>query len=122
MISDRKVDRVNSALEQLKSIIDRYVRGSTEGDLHDKALEMLKELRKACVSEDEAPFFNKAITVLKEKYSRGAQAGFWLLVTKEKISLITCQESEFSSIVSPKEAEDFLKLNAPVKSDMELIK
>lgn len=115
MISDRKVDRVDSALHQLRDIIDRYVRGSTNGDLHPKALEMLIELRKACVNEDEAPFFNKAITGYKAKYSRGPQAGFWLLVTKEKISLITCQESEFSSVVTPKEAEDFLKLNTPIK-------
>ena len=123
MVSDRKVDRVDSALNQLRDIIDRYVRGSTDGDLHPKALEMLKELRKTCVNEDEAPFFNKAITVYKEKFSGGAQAGFWLLVTKGKISLITCMESEFSSVVSPKEAEDFLKLNAPAKnkSDMDMI-
>ena len=70
MISDRKVDRVDSALHQLRDIIDRYVRGSTEGDLHEKALGMLKELRKACVNEDEAPLFNKAITVISKDTAR----------------------------------------------------
>ena len=59
MISDRKVDRVESAIHQMRDVIERYIRGSVNGDIYGKAMDCLLELRKACVNEDEAPFFNK---------------------------------------------------------------
>jgi ATP-dependent DNA helicase 2 subunit 2 len=111
MISDRKVDRVEPALNQMKDIIDRYIRGSINGDIYDKALECLLELRQACVSEDEAPFFNKFMETLKEKYSHDTHKDFFGLLIKMKLSLITSAESELSSIVTAQEAENFLKLS-----------
>lgn len=69
MISDRKTDRVDSALHQMRDVIERYVRGSLNGDIYEKALDCLLELRKAAISEDEAPFFNKFMATLKEKFS-----------------------------------------------------
>lgn len=59
MVSDRKHDRVSSAISQMREIIDRYVRGSIGGDIYDKAVECLLALRESCVSEDEAPVFNR---------------------------------------------------------------
>ena len=82
MISDRKTDRVDSALHQMRDVIERYVRGSLNGDIYDKALDCLLELRKAAISEDEAPFFNKFMQSLKEKFSQGSHAGFWKLLVK----------------------------------------
>ena len=41
MINDRKTDKVNSALKQMRDIIDKYVKNSMNGDLYDKALECL---------------------------------------------------------------------------------
>jgi ATP-dependent DNA helicase 2 subunit 2 len=105
MIGDRKTDRVNSALKQMRDIIDKYIKNSMQGDIYDKALECLMALREACINEDEAPTFNKFMAVLKEKYQHGSQSGFFMLLVNKKVSLITSLESEFSSVVSPKEAE-----------------
>ena len=59
MVSDRKVDRVADALGQMKRIIFRFVRNSLAGNLYEKALECLVEMRETSVSEDEAVAFNE---------------------------------------------------------------
>jgi len=112
MISDRKHDRVNSAIRQMREIIDRYIRGSINGDIYDKALECLLVLRESCVAEDEAPLFNKFMEQIKGKYSAGHHREFFVLLAAKKITLITFMESELSSIVTPEEAEHFLKASA----------
>jgi len=109
MINDRTQDRVGSAIKQMREIIDRYIRGSINGDIYDKALECLIILRESCINEDEAPLFNRFMYSIKENYSTGHQKGFFDLLISKNISLITCFESELSSIVSPEEAENFLK-------------
>jgi len=42
-------------------------------------LECLKEMRKACISEDETPVFNKFLFVLKDKYN---QSMFWAQIVQ----------------------------------------
>ena len=59
MVEDRKVDRTNQAQQQMKVIIDRFIRSSLEGDIYDKALECLIALRESCVTNDEPQFFNR---------------------------------------------------------------
>ena len=110
MVNDRKKDRVGEALQQMKAIIERYIRCSLKGDLYEKALDCLKELRQACVSEDEAAIFNQFMARVKEHYGKGSHSAFFSLLVKNKISLITCHESELSSVVTPKEAEEFLTI------------
>lgn len=110
MISDRRHDRVNSAISQMRDVIDRYIRGSINGDIYDKAIECLLTLRNSCVSEDEAPLFNKFLEQLKDRYSRGHHKDFFAALVRQKVSLITYVESELSSIVTPEEAEQFLTL------------
>lgn len=95
----------------MQAIIERYVRSSLNGDLYDKAFECLSQLRQAAVSEDEAPTFNTFLEKLKDMYSSGPHQGFFEMLVKEKCSLITKQESEISSVVTPEEAAAFLKLN-----------
>ena len=41
MINDRKVDRVGEAINQMQSLIERFVKNSLNGDLYEKALECL---------------------------------------------------------------------------------
>ena len=105
MVSDRTHDRVSSAISQMREIIDRYIRGSINGDIYDKAMECLLTLRESCITEDEAPVFNKFMDQLKERYSSGQHRDFFQLLVSKKISLITCYESELSSLVTPQEAE-----------------
>ena len=71
MIKDRKVDRVGEAISQMQKMIDRFVINSLKGDLFDKALECMKELRKACVEEDEAPSFNRFAEQVKKRHGKG---------------------------------------------------
>jgi ATP-dependent DNA helicase 2 subunit 2 len=66
MINDRKTDRVHDALRQIQAIIERYVRCSLKGDLYEKAFDCLTQMREACISEDEAPVFNKFMDKLKD--------------------------------------------------------
>lgn len=73
------------------------------GDLFEKALECLKALRKGCIDEDEAESFNNLARSLKRNY-----VGFFSLMQKANISLITKFESELSSIVTQEEANDFI--------------
>ena len=73
----------------MQSIIERYIRCSLNGDLYEKAFDCLKEVRKACISEDEAPTFNKFAEKIKEKYSSGPHAEFFKLLVKSRLSLIT---------------------------------
>lgn len=111
MISDRKVDRVSSAIQQMQALIERLVKNSLKGDLFAKALECLGELRQACVQEDEAPQFNKFMEKIKKMFGRGLLAEFFKMVFQAEITLITNQESPISSMVTSAEAKKFLQDN-----------
>ena len=104
MVADRKTDRVSPAMKQMKEIIERYVRSSLNGDLYEKAFECLQELRKAAIAEDEAPNFNSFMHKIKDNFSFGAHGGFFSMLQKAKLSLITSEESEISSVVTKQEA------------------
>ena len=55
----------------MQKIIERFVSNSLKGDLFDKALECFKELRQACVKEDEAENFNGFAGHIKVEFSKG---------------------------------------------------
>ena len=111
MINDRKIDRVQDALRQMQSIIERYVRCSLNGDLYEKAFDCLKSMRQACISEDEAPIFNKFMDKVKDLFSIGPHQDFFGMMVRSKFSLITNVDSEISSAVTEEEAREFLKVN-----------
>ena len=110
MIKNREQDLVKDGLKQIQSVIERFIRSSLDGDLYDKAMETLKAFRDAGVSEDEAPTFNKFLEKIKDTHATGPHHGFFALMVKENISLITKDESEISSIITAQEAADFLKV------------
>ena len=64
-------------------------------------METLKAFREAGVSEDEAPTFNKFLERIKDQHSTGPHSGFFEMMVKENVSLITRDESEISSIITP---------------------
>jgi len=97
MITDRKVDRVSDAISQMQKIIERFISNSLKGDLYDKAFECFKELRHACVKEDEAENFNGFAALMKSEFASGDQP-FFDKVKDAGVSLITKGES-FSSTV-----------------------
>lgn len=110
MIKDRKVDRVGEAISQMQKMIERFIINSLKGDLFDKGIECIKELRKACVEEDEAPSFNRFAEQIKKKHGKGddATTNFFFRMVKEKITLITKHESKLSSMIGQEEANEFL--------------
>lgn len=112
MISDRKVDRVNDAINQMQNLIERFVKNSLNGDLYSKAIECLKALREACIKEDEGATFNKFMERMKKLFATGTNAEFFKEVIANKVSLITKKESPISSIVTEEEAKEVSKCYA----------
>jgi len=109
MVSDRKVDRVADALEQMKQMIKRFVLNSLNGDLYDKALECLRAMRDTCVTEDEGQKFNMFMDQLKVQFSKGTNKDFFKLIQQAKLTLITQKETH-SSMATDQEAKDVIKL------------
>ena len=106
LLRDRQVDRVDSAVSQMKELILKLVESSFRGNNYPKAIECLKNLRQGCLDEDEIDTWNqfmmKQVKALQQLHSE-----FWNQVVEENISLITSEESEKSTI-SQQEAQHFL--------------
>jgi ATP-dependent DNA helicase 2 subunit 2 len=117
MVTDRKTDRVAEALTQMSTLIERFVKNSLRGDLYEKALECLKEMRVACVKEDEAGRFNEFAKRVKKVFAQGPHEGFWELVVQGGVTLITHKESPTSSFVTDQEAQDFLQAEQKPKEE-----
>lgn len=93
----------------MQKLIERFISTSLKGDLFAKAIECLKELRRACIDEDEAPSFNRFAYRIRSLYSKGDEkSNFFLLVIEEGVTLITKHESKLSSLVEQQEANEFL--------------
>jgi ATP-dependent DNA helicase 2 subunit 2 len=107
MIKDRKTDRVSDAITQMSKMIERFVNTSLKGDLFDKAIECLKELRAASVTEDEAPSFNRFARNIKQMFGNQPNNGFFEKVKASGITLITKHET-FSSTLDTIDAQDYL--------------
>ena len=102
MINEKREDLVISAMNQMQKIIVRFIDESVKDSFHDKALECLKEMRKAAIQEEEIEVFNKFLNNLKDRYT---MTSFWALVIREGITLITFLENTTSN-VSPDVARD----------------
>ena len=114
MVSDRKVDLVETAINQMQTMIERYVKQSLKGDLYGKAIECLAALRETCVVEDEAVKYNDFLKRIKRIF--GGEVGnshsdFYHMLRDAakdtKLSLITDIESATSSIVTENESKKF---------------
>ena len=55
----------------MQKMIERFISTSLKGDLFTKAIDCLKELRRACIAEDEAPTFNRFMYRIRNTYSKG---------------------------------------------------
>ena len=106
MIKDREEDRVEEALKQMRAIILEFIRHSTQGDMYEKALSCLSAMRRACIENDEADAFNNFLKELKNRFSIGIHQSYYETVRRNRIGLITKEES-FKSNVSKEEANEF---------------
>jgi ATP-dependent DNA helicase 2 subunit 2 len=107
MIKDRKTDRVSEAISQMSKMIERFVNTSLKGDLFDKAIECLKELRVASITEDEAPSFNRFARHIKQLFGNPPNNAFFEQLKATGITLITKHET-FSSTLDTIDAQDYL--------------
>lgn len=100
----------------MQKMIERFISTSLKGDLFGKAIDCLKELRAACIAEDEAPKFNRFAYRIRNVYSKGdEQSNFFLKVVAEGITLITKHESKLSSLVEQQEANEFLEFDEDLR-------
>ena len=100
------MDLVDDAMLQMKGIIYRLVDESVQGSYYQKAIECLNEMRKGCISEDEAEVFNDFLYNIKEKYNK---KDIWGCIIKEGLTLISNVESA-NSKVSIQNATHFLNV------------
>lgn len=107
MRKNKKEDLVESALQKMAAVIEKFVTESLKGNLYEKAIECLSELRRGAIEEDEVDFFNAFLRKLKEKFSQGNHRSFWRTILKRGITLISQVENARSS-VSEADARSFL--------------
>ena len=89
-----------------------------EGTIHPPVLRMLAErnginLPDGVLDADDNYLwtdFNDFLKILKEKYHKsGEHRPFFDMLANNKVTLIDTLESNLSSVISPQQAEDFLK-------------
>eukprot|EP00727_Mastigamoeba_balamuthi_P013963 m51a1_g919 putative atp-dependent dna helicase (755) ;mRNA; r:181520-185343 len=108
MTARRDVDLVLDAVAQLQKRVDQLVAESLGEQYYGKALECLFALRKGCVREDEPAAFNTYLGELRHACEGKARAKFWNMVADAGLSLITRDESAYSS-VSREQSEEYLR-------------
>lgn len=106
LIRDRTVDRVSSAINQMKGIIMRLVEQSFQGNTYVKALECLKNLRQGCLDEDEVDDFNNFMQQRVVVFQR-SNPDFWNHIVQQGITLISSRESDRSRVTA-QQANDYL--------------
>lgn len=98
IISRRDRDMVDTALAQMKAVIQKLVQDSIQGHLYDKALECAVALRKGCVVEDEPEDWNDFLRLCRSEYKMGMHRDFWARIVRAQLSLISDDECALSSI------------------------
>jgi ATP-dependent DNA helicase 2 subunit 2 len=108
MINYRLEDLTESAINQMKNIINKLILESFKGSYYIKAMECLKELRDACDKSDEVDFFNNYLEEIKSNFPKEKFVDLWRLLADNKITLISNIENK-KSPYSDKECKDWLE-------------
>lgn len=107
MRKNKKHDLMESAMTKMAAVIERLVQESIRGSYYEKALACLAELRKGCLEEDEALFFNDFLRRMRDRYRDGPHRHFWNLVVRKGVTLISQSENRTSD-VTDEESIQFL--------------
>ncbi len=67
-------------MKQMQNIIIKFLQESFKGSYYIKALDCVKTLRDASISEEEPKLFNKFLEDLKNSYPNDKYRDFWKLV------------------------------------------
>lgn len=106
MVKDRKVDRVNTAIQQMEDFVLKLLEKDYKGNLHRKAIECLRALRRGCIEEDQPGDFNTFLAV-RIKNLQLIYTDFWNFMVDQGVTLISSTESN-ASRVSLNDAKMFL--------------
>lgn len=100
MFTRRDVDLVDRAIEEMQAMIIKLINDSINDQYYNKALNCLIALRKGCIDEEESESFNKFLRRIKTMYSTGKRKGFWELIKKNKLNLISSDECPDSNVTN----------------------
>uniref|UniRef100_A0A0E0KLR0 Ku domain-containing protein n=1 Tax=Oryza punctata TaxID=4537 RepID=A0A0E0KLR0_ORYPU len=84
---------VQKAIEEMQKYINALIQDSCDQDNHQKALECLVALRKACIIEQEPEEYNGFLTKLCQKFRTADDAKFFELLSSKNASLISKEEA-----------------------------
>jgi ATP-dependent DNA helicase 2 subunit 2 len=107
MLNYKYEDLTDSAIGQMKSIIIKFILESFKGSYYIKALDCLKELREACIQEDEVELFNSFMDEFRQNFPKEKFVDLWRLIADNKITLISNAEHKNSGY-NDKECKDWL--------------
>ncbi|KAL9961622.1 hypothetical protein ACROYT_G030604 [Oculina patagonica] len=116
MISQRDEDRFDEAAKQMRERILQLVLDSFRDQFYAKALDCVKTLRKEAIKAGESEMLNKFLQELKEKIINQRGHEFWLLLSREQVTLISQTEAPDSNITDA-QAKEFLEDGAPEKEE-----
>jgi ATP-dependent DNA helicase 2 subunit 2 len=97
MINYKYEDLTVEAMNQLKEIIVKFILESFKGSYYIKSIECIKQLRDACVEEDEVDLFNEFLETLRQEFPKEKFMDFWRLLIDNRITLISSIENMKSS-------------------------
>ena len=83
MMSNRSEDLVDSAINQMNTVVLRLVEESINGSHYNKAIDCLLVLREGCLDEEEMDLFNNTLTGLRNKYKGTKNNQFWNQIVKK---------------------------------------
>uniref|UniRef100_A0A0E0D9R0 Ku domain-containing protein n=1 Tax=Oryza meridionalis TaxID=40149 RepID=A0A0E0D9R0_9ORYZ len=89
---------VQTAIEEMQKYITALIQDSCDRDNHQKALECLVALRKACIIEQEPNEYNGFVTKLCQKFRTAGDAKFLQLLSSKNASLISKEEAPDSDV------------------------
>lgn len=109
MIEDRRNDKTDRAIKEMKRVISKILENLLPGDHGSKAVDCLKELRKACIDHDEYRAFNDFLQELSKTFKPGLEKykAYWQTIVRERLSLIGNVVCRLSN-VSEDESDNFL--------------
>jgi len=101
---DQKI--IDTAIEQMASMVRDLVKTSFGAAYHNKALDCLNALRQACVQESESEKFNNHLVEMKKEWQKKSEA-FWRKVVENDVRPIDTNE-DASSNFTKEQARKFL--------------
>lgn len=107
MIENKYEDLTIIAIKQMQAVIIKFIKESFKGSYYVKALDCIKALREACITEEEPKLFNKFLEELRSGFPNEKYLDLWKLIVDNRVSLITNEEAKDADVTKD-QSENFL--------------